>query len=195
MENFAHITHFGLPGIDRVPLGMHACHFYKDRDQLIAALVPYFVAGLQGNERCLWVAAPPLPAKEAIEALRDAWDGVDDAVRSGALRIIDFEDWYLTSKDLKGLDVVELWIDEEERALADGYDGLRIAGNTSFLAPADWAAFMEYERAVSARFHGRHIVALCSYSQEHCHGAQISEAMEAHHCTLQKVGTDWEVSE
>ena len=71
MANPAHITHFGLPGIGRIPFGMHTCHLYNNRDQLVAALVPYFVAGLRGNERCLWITAPPLPASEAISALRD----------------------------------------------------------------------------------------------------------------------------
>jgi DcmR-like sensory protein len=59
MANLPHITRFGLPGIDRVPFGMHACHFYSNRDQLAAVLVPYSVAGLRRNERCLWVTAPP----------------------------------------------------------------------------------------------------------------------------------------
>ena len=26
MEHLSHITRFGLPGIDRIPFGMHACH-------------------------------------------------------------------------------------------------------------------------------------------------------------------------
>lgn len=37
MANFTHITHVGLPGIDRIPFGMHTCRFYSDRDRLVAA--------------------------------------------------------------------------------------------------------------------------------------------------------------
>jgi two-component system, sensor histidine kinase PdtaS len=110
-------TQCGLRGIDRVPYGMHACHFYGDRDQLVAALVPYFVAGLRADERCLWITAPPLPSRKAIQALRAAWDGADDAIQAGALRILDFEHWYASSGKLRDLDVVKLWLKEEERAL------------------------------------------------------------------------------
>jgi hypothetical protein len=60
MANLPHITRFGLPGIARLAFGMHACHLSSNRDQLVGALVPYFVAGLRGNERCLWVTAPPV---------------------------------------------------------------------------------------------------------------------------------------
>jgi hypothetical protein len=186
-------THCGLPGIDLIPFGMHACHFYSDRDQLVSALVSYFVAGLRGKERCLWITAPPLPAREAVQALRAAWDGTDDAVHAGALRILDFDLWYASSARLQGLAVVQLWLDEEERALAEGYNGLRIAGNTSFLKPGDWSTFMEYEQAVTARLNGRRIVALCSYALAHCNDGQTSDVTHVHHCSLERVDADWQV--
>jgi hypothetical protein len=53
-------------------------------------------------------------------------------------------------------------LEEEERALAEGYNGLRITGNTSFLTPGDWPTFMEYEQALSARFHCRRIVTIAA---------------------------------
>ena len=184
MANLSHITNCGLPGIDQVPFGMHACHFFSNRDHLVAVLVPYAIAGLRGNERCLWVTAPPLPARQAVKALRAAWNGADDAVQAGALRIIDFDHWYASAAGLKGLDVMELWLEEEKRALAEGYNGLRIGGNTSFLNPGDWSTFMEYEEAVTVRFNGRRIVALCSYARAECNHQQMSEVMHAHHCTF-----------
>jgi hypothetical protein len=57
MANLPNTARFGLPGIARLRFGMHVCHFYSNRDPLVAALVPYSVAGLRGNERCLWVTA------------------------------------------------------------------------------------------------------------------------------------------
>jgi hypothetical protein len=193
MANLPHLTRCGLPGIDRVPFGMHACHFYSDRDQLVAALVPYFVAGLRGNERCLWVTAPLLSAREAVQVLRAAWDGADDAIQAGALRILDFDRWYAGSARLRGLDVVRLWLQEEERALAEGYDGLRISGHTSFLAPGDWLMLMEYEQAVTTHFNGRRIVSLCSYAMAQCNDQQMSDVVQAHHCAFERPDADWQV--
>jgi hypothetical protein len=193
VANLDHFTRCGLPGIDRVPFGMHACHFYSNRDELAAALVPYFVAGLRSNERCLWVTAPPLPAREALQALRAAWAGVDDAIQADALRILNFDQWYASSAGLKGLGVVQLWLEEEERALAEGYNGLRIAGNTRFLEPADWSTFMQYEQAVTARFNGRRIVALCSHSLAQFNDQQMSDVMHAHHCAFERPDVDWQV--
>ncbi len=115
MVNIPYITRCGLPGIEHVPFGMHACHFYRNRNELVAAMVPYFIAGLRGNERCLWITAPPLPADEASQALRAASDAVDEAIQAGALRILDFDQWYGSLGRLKGLDVIQFWLEEEER--------------------------------------------------------------------------------
>lgn len=189
-----HLTRCGLPGIDVVPFGLHACHFYRDRDELVATLAPFFAAGLRANERCLWITAPPLPAAEAVQVLAAAHDGVEAAVASGALRVIDHADWYAQSSRLRGPEVVQLWLDEEERALAEGFSGLRVTGNMSFLTSADWAGFLEYEQAVNTGFNGRRIVALCSYDLAQCDDAQIEDVIQAHHCAFERPGETWQVA-
>lgn len=188
-----HFTECGLPGIQLVPYGIHACHFYTSREELVGTLVPYFKAGLENNERCLWICAPPLPAREAVHALRQVWSGADDALQSGALRILDFEQWYANSAGLQGTDLVKIWLKEEERALAEGYRGLRITGNISFLKATEWSTFMEYENCVSAQFRDRRIVSLCSYPSAACSEKQAGEVIHAHDCTFERPDSDWRV--
>jgi hypothetical protein len=193
MAELPNLTDCGLPGIERIPYGLHACHFYPDRERLVEALVPYFLAGLRNNERCLWIAAPPLPAIEARRALEAASDGVGAAFESGAIRILDFDQWYAGNAGLNGMDVVRFWLAEEEKALADGYQGLRITGNTSFLQPGDWATFMEYEQAVSEHFRGRRIVALCSYTLQGRSPREVGEVMHSHECIFDRPDASWQV--
>ena len=193
MANLSHLTTCGLPGIDSVPFGTHACHFYKDKDALIAALVPYFVAGLRANECCLWVTASPLPADEALQTLRAAWPDVDNAIEAGKLRIIDFDDWYEKAGNLRSQELVRVWLEEEARALAEGYSGLRITGNITFLTPDTWSSFMDYEQAVSAQFRDRRIIALCSYLVTQFEEQQMGEVIRAHNCTLEREDDIWRV--
>jgi two-component system, sensor histidine kinase PdtaS len=200
MAEPTHITDCGLPGIRRIPYGLHACHFYPDRAQLVEALIPYFLAGLRAGERCIWVAAPPLPAAEAARELRARWNGngpggVDEALARGALRIVDYDHWYKDKTGLKGSDVVGIWLEEEERALAQGYRGLRITGNTSFVQPADWRTFMEYEHEASPGFQGRRIVALCSYAVNGRDPHRIAEVMRAHNCAFEQPDSGWQVTD
>ena len=65
----------------------------------------------------------------------------------GALRVLDFDRWYLDTSGLKSEDLIQLWLQEEDQALADGYSGLRVSGNISFLTPEQWPAFMAYEKS------------------------------------------------
>ena len=193
MRRSHHLTHCGLPGINEIPYGLHACHFYGERSALIEALVPYFVAGLRNNERCLWIAAPPLPASEATTAIEAAWSGAREALESGALRIVNFEHWYVRRDALDKTAIVNDWLREEEHALAEGYSGLRITGNTSFLHSSAWKDFMEYERDVSSRFAGRRIVALCSYALGNCTVDQMEEVMRVHACAFDRTDAAWQV--
>src|ERR1700679_4273095 len=89
----SHLTNFGLPGIATVPYGIHMCQFYNFRKDLVDGLIPYFLAGLNNDERCIWIAAPPLPASEIN--LEISSDPVfKRALESGQLTILDANEWY-----------------------------------------------------------------------------------------------------
>src|ERR1051325_5295708 len=76
----SNLTDCGLPGIKRIPYGVHMCHFYRGRDELAAVLVPYFAAGLRNRERGIWIVAEPLHATEAKLELAQAGVDVDTAL-------------------------------------------------------------------------------------------------------------------
>lgn len=45
----------GIDILGDVPWGTHFCLFYKTKEDLCDILVPYFKAGLENNEFCMWV--------------------------------------------------------------------------------------------------------------------------------------------
>jgi two-component system, sensor histidine kinase PdtaS len=185
-----HVTNCGIPGIGSIPFGIHLCHFYPTRQHLIDTIVPYVRAGLRNNERCLWIAAPPLPAADATAALRTAVPSVDLMIKEGRIRIIDFEKWYA---DIVPNGVIGSWLQEEEKALALGYQGLRITGNTSFFNGERWTEFMDYENAINATLLGRRIVVLCSYNTHQCRATQLLQVVRNHDYTLDQQDTTWEI--
>jgi len=188
------LTDCGLPGIRDIPFGVHMCNFYRTRDELSAALVPYFAAGLRNNERCIWITAEPLPARDAAAELRRAGLDVDAAIAEESLTVRDYGDWYADGGSLKGSDVVALWLAEEQRALAAGYSGLRITGNVTFLhGPGDWELFMEYEELLDAALRGQRIVTLCTYRRDKCAASGILDVMRRHNCTLDRPDEGWQM--
>jgi MEDS: MEthanogen/methylotroph, DcmR Sensory domain len=59
----------GIDIIGDIPWGMHICQFYQTKEDLINILVPYFKAGLENNELCIWITSQPLEREEAIIAM------------------------------------------------------------------------------------------------------------------------------
>ena len=192
-ERSSHLTECGLPGITQIPYGVHMCNFYKTRDELIAALVPFFAAGLRRNEHCIWITAAPLHALDAIVELEKVNPDVRAAIADGSLVVRDYDDWYAEAGALRGNQVVDLWLAEEQRALAGGYSGLRITGNVTFLRSEDWALFMEYEELVNKAFQGRRIVTLCTYHLDSCGAAEVLDVVRRHNGALERPDEGWQI--
>jgi DcmR-like sensory protein len=187
-------TECGLSGVGSIAYGLHMCHFYRDREELVAALVPFFAAGLRNNERCIWITAEPLSSAGAKLALRDAYVDVDEALSRGSLVVRDYADWYSASGETDPSRVARLWFAEEERALAEGYAGLRITGNTSFLTHETWRSFMDYEALLNKNLQGRRIVTLCSYAHDFCGALQVAEVLRHHNCSVTRPNGGWRIT-
>ena len=61
----------GIDIIGDISWGTHFCQFYQTREDLMDILVPYFKAGLEKNEFCIWVTSQTLDVEEAKEALEE----------------------------------------------------------------------------------------------------------------------------
>jgi len=121
--------------------------------------------------------------------------GVDAgaALAGGSLILRDFSEWYAEGTRLRGAGVVDLWLAEEARALADGCAGLRITGNVTFLTPVTWSVFMEYEDLLTKAFSGRRIVTLCTYPSERCGASNVLDVVHRHSCTLEHPDEGWQI--
>ena len=153
--------------------------------------MPYFVAGLNKGERCIWVTAAPLDAATAATELRKTGLNADALDRTGKLVIRDAATFFANVS--VGPQVVNLWMEEERRALEAGYTGLRVTGNTNFVSPADWSKFMDYEELMNQACPERRIVALCSYLRERCGATEMAEAVQRHSCTLDRPDEGWRI--
>jgi hypothetical protein len=62
-------TKSGLAILGDVPWGSHLCLFHETKPDLLDTVVPYFRAGLENNEFCIWAVSSPLDEDEARNAL------------------------------------------------------------------------------------------------------------------------------
>ncbi|HEU0036542.1 MAG TPA: MEDS domain-containing protein [Kofleriaceae bacterium] len=181
----------GLP-LGSVPWGTHTCQFYKSERDLLDILVPFFATGLANHERCLWVASEPLPAQRARDALAEAVPDLAVRLADNQIEIIDYRDWYTRDGALTSEQVIAGWLEREQVALADGYAGLRLSGNTSWLSHDQWGSFADYEERVHHAFAGRRVLALCSYSLAQCGPSEILDVVRNHRSALVRHDGKWE---
>lgn len=189
----SHVTQLGTPGIGAVPYGFHICHFYSLRQDLLGALIPYFDAGIKNNERCIWIASSALPTEE-IRAEVLKVPQLEEAIAANQLTIVNAADWYGEPRDLNADAIIQRCLDEEERAAADGYNGLRITGNTSFVSRNHWDLLMNYERQLHNRLRHRRIVTFCAYDRERCLPVDMMEIVHRHDAALDYDDSNWQIT-
>ncbi len=114
----------GIDIVGDVPWGTHFCQFYQTREDLVDILVPYFKAGLENNEYCMWVTSKPLGVEDAKEALSQHVPDLDDYLESGQIEVIPYDDWYLKGGSFDSQRVLNGWVEKLNMALSDEYDGL-----------------------------------------------------------------------
>jgi len=185
----------GIEVIHDVGWGTHFCLFYKTRQDLLQILVPYFKAGLEQNEYCMWVTSEPLTSEDARKALAAEVRDLDEHVRRGQLEILDYTEWYTRSGKFEAEKVLQGWVSREAEALSRGFDGLRLTGNTLWLEKEDWRSFNEYEREVNDVIGQRRMLALCTYSLERCGAAEIMDVLSSHQFALVEREGRWEIVE
>src|SRR4030042_2264574 len=94
------LTKTGVDIIGEVPWGTHLCLFYETRQDLFEILVPYFKAGLENNEFCIWIVSEPLNVGEAIEAMRRAIPKFNQYLEKGQIEVLPPAVWYLKEEKL-----------------------------------------------------------------------------------------------
>ena len=55
----------GIEPLGGMPWGAHMCLFYETKQDALDTVVPYFKAGLESRERCVWVVTNPLAEGDA----------------------------------------------------------------------------------------------------------------------------------
>jgi len=193
--NTSALTPSGIPAIGDIPWGSHFCNFYATAEDLADSLVPFFKAGLEHNEKCLWVTSEPFGVEDAKSALRNAVPRLEEYLQEERIEIIDHRDWYLRAGDTTADDVLQGWIAQKEQALAKGRAGLRLTGNTAWLEAKDWKSFVDYEQKVNETFHRHQIVGLCSYCLQRCDSVGILDVVRNHQFAVARREGAWEVLE
>jgi PAS domain S-box-containing protein len=206
----------GISVVGDMPWGTHLCHFYETREDLLEVLLPYFKAGLENNEFCMWVVSDPLREEEARMAFKQVIPEADRYLSAGHIEIVPYtrfppnhpgtpstgnieiishSDWYLKGGAFIAERVLDGWNQKLTEALAKGYAGLRANGNESWLTEENRKDFIQYEETLDESLAGQKMIVLCSYPLSGSSAAEIFDVVNTHQLGILRRKGNWEVIE
>lgn len=174
----------GLRAIPHLEWGSHLTQFFASGEELRDLLVPYFKAGLENNETCLWVTGTAFGADLARKALREVVPDLERRESVGQIEIADATQWYSVGQKLDPGEIVDGLLRREQNALAAGFKGLRTNGNCAWVTPEQWDDFQVYEMLVHKAMRGRRMICMCSYYVDQFLDGGHGEVMARHDIVL-----------
>jgi signal transduction histidine kinase len=185
----------GIDIIGNIPWGTHLCFIYETQKDLVDILIPYFKAGLENNEFCMWVTSEPFTEEEVKRAMKKALPDFDQFLKKGQIEIIPYNEWYLKSGRFNSERVLNGWVEKHNQALVKGYEGLRLTGNMVWLEKKDWRDFSNYEEAINNVISNYRMLVICSYPLDKCGAFEMVDIFNTHNSLLIRKRGQWKVIE
>jgi signal transduction histidine kinase len=180
---------------DMVAWGAHFCLFYETKEDLLDTLISYCKSGLEREEYCLWIVAEPLMIEEARDGLRDAVPDLDRYLADSRLEIASAHDWFLQGGTFDGKRLTASWYEKLADVSARGYAGMRVTGDTTWLAKKDWGHFCDYEDGLNEVIGNQRLAVLCTYPLATCGAPEILDVVRTHQFVLARRHGSWDIVE
>ncbi|HLJ20452.1 MAG TPA: MEDS domain-containing protein [Stellaceae bacterium] len=178
-----------------MPWGTHVCLFYETKQDLLDTVIPFFKAGLEGKECCVWAVSEPLTVDEARDALRQAVPDFDQRLTAEDIEILPGREFYLNGGRVDLQRILGAWDNKLQAALARGHEGMRASGNSFWLDSDHWSDFSDYERELDERVAGRQMTVLCTYPLAVSKSVDVLDVVRAHQFTAARRNGDWDFIE
>jgi len=183
---YSNLRKTGIDFVKDIPWGTHVCAFYQTKTDLVNILVPYFKMGLMNNEFCMWVTSEPINANEAILLLKTSISNFNEYLERNQIEILSHKEWYLKYGKFDSEKTLQLWINKINKATQQGFEGIRISGNTTWLEKRYWKDFQRYEALVEKEIKQLKMIAICTYKLDSCNIYEITDIVNNHQFTFIK---------
>lgn len=171
-EIYAHISELGP--------GDHACFYYDDAVEQLAALVPFIRLGLERGERCVYLADADAADRTKAALARIGVD-VEREVKRGALVISGRRDHLVNGQfdQDRMMAFVDLALTD---ALSAGFSGLRGTGDLLWEVGtvSELCKLRQYEARLDAFFKGKKLTGLCQYNRKNIPEEYLTLSLHTH---------------
>ncbi|MBM7557444.1 MEDS domain-containing protein [Halanaerobacter jeridensis] len=160
----------------------HLCLLYEGHEEWKSAVTDFLKTGLRQNHRCLYISGAYSTTK-VKKYLIEAGVAVENKIESEQLILLDKEDSYAQNKEFIPDKMIDFLKKEANRAIADGYDSLRVTGEISWALNYERGKekIIEYEFKLNQKlFPDYPVIALCRYNLNKFTPEMIKNVIKVH---------------
>ncbi len=183
MENFDYVGSVEKTGDQRlVHSGDHLVVLYNNEIEVSNTVTSYIAESLRRNERCIYIMGD-VDTEVVLHTLKKEFN-IDDLVEKGQFIMLTKEESYSKEGKFEQDKMVGLLQDLSVKAVEDGYDGLAITGELSWLLEKDHDAMqtiIDYECKLNEDVFDQYpINILCRYSMTKFSDEMIINIIQLH---------------
>jgi signal transduction histidine kinase len=167
--------------LSKLKQGDHLCSLYENTAEQLAVAVPFMIDGLARGERCVYIT-DDRTIEEVVHALAAAGADVEQARQRGALRLMTAQDLYRRAGEFVPLAMIDFIRHAEAEALADGFSGLRLTGEMTWVLfpETGCSRLIEYEALLNELSANSKSVILCQYNRSRLDAPCIHDVFRTH---------------
>jgi PAS domain S-box-containing protein len=166
----------------RLGPGAHLCTTHEGMAEQIAVAVPFIKDGLTRGERCVYIGGEST-TEELTRALSASGVDVARELERGALQFATYVDVaYLDSGEFDPHVMVDFLRRMEAQAIADGFPGVRGAGDMTWAMGVGVSAdrLIEYEVLLDQFLKDSRLVVICQYNRSSFNPVLIRDVLRTH---------------
>ena len=170
-----------LRTVDDLAIGDNACFIYGSDEEHAAVVVPFVRAGLEKQERVLYIHDER--SRDSVIDLLSA-NGIDAerAVARGQLVLFPAKQVFVRGGDLSLERLLDQFHATTAMALADGFVGLRVTSEMTWVLKQAHGVdrLFEHETKFGAFFSGSAALGLCQYDRRHFSPGALMDVLLSH---------------
>ncbi|MFD1586513.1 MEDS domain-containing protein [Halorientalis brevis] len=170
-----------LDAIEEVAVHDHLALIYENRQEQFDAALPFIEAGLENDEKCIYIADDNL-VEDVTSEFEARGMAVERALDSGAFEVAVPADTYLRDGYFDPDEMLAFLETETEAALAEGFDALRVTGEMTWQLGGDPGTerLMEYEAKLTPFLDEHACLAICQYNRTRFSDEVLRGVVETH---------------
>jgi PAS domain S-box-containing protein len=139
-----------LRSISELECGNHLCCLYETEEEQLAQLAPFILKGLSEREKVIYYA-DPFSSERLLENWQTEFPAVAQAFKEGRMSLLTDQATFIRDGSFSPDRTISSLRLLEKRALAEGFAGLRVAAETSWMfgGMTDSALYLELESKLS----------------------------------------------